>query len=693
MKNLYKSKLLTLLLFCSSLQTVFTQVNKPTGLTVTSSTCTSVSLSWNPDATVNGWNVSENHDYVTTVFTNSVTLDYSAAETGNSYSYKIQAFNNSDPNNTQYSPSSDLVFATLCTPNVGPNPAVGNLPSTVTGNYNLVFQDEFSDGQIDATKWQTQYRWGPNIIINNEDQYYVDQLNDQTIGWEPFSFNNDILTIQGDHKPAGFENFFPEQEYFSGVLTSVENFTYGYYEVRAKLPAGKGLWPAFWLLNSFEGNPPVREIDIMEFTGGDRTAIFNNYHYSELSENNPNNSNDPNWDPIRCHKVNTRQVHPDDFTSTFHTFGVEWTENFVAWYIDGELQQIVEDDNCDGILSANEFNNKKDNYSGSFVSDQTMYILLNLAIGSTNLGTGGDGPPDSNTSFPAHFEIDYVRVYQKTTEEVTNSIAWNQVPTSIVNGVNTITIDYDINEDGLVLIQLFNDSWNQIGESSQAVSIGSGTVTIQLTPDSPPTETVHVQAKLRASDFSLIGVIDLNETITGGTNSLLWSPAPSSIHVGNNDISLDYTIDQSGWVVLQLFDENWNQVSQVDISVSMGSDQVTLPLIISANNSTVHYLQAKLLDTNLANIIPPSQLNFGALHTEIGCTGISKTLSGNIGPIGTEYYFDFVSFMPGLVLNQNTNASYYVQNYFLIQENTSIELGAELVLDFESCDSDGILER
>ena len=776
MRNKKHNHLLALFCLCLFVQTAFAQLQKPLNLTVTNSTCTTVTLSWTPVPNATGYNISENHEYRQTVYGTSVTLSYSPSETGNTYSYKLTAYDDSDPEDVSYSPVSDLAFGTLCTPNEGPFFEVNQLPSAVTGNYSMVFEDNFSGGAIDASKWETEMRWGDDIIINNEDQYYVDQLDEGSVDWDPFSFENNKLRIKGDHKPAGYENFFPEQEYFSGVLTSVQNFTYGYYEVRAKLPEGKGLWPAFWLLNSFEGNPPVREIDIMEFVGGDKTAIFNNYHYSVLQENNPNNTNDQNWDPDRCHKVNTRQIRPDDYTATYHTFGVEWTPDYIAWFIDGELQKVVIDEDCNGQNNSQELNNLVDNYSGSYVSDQTMYILLNLAIGQTSLGTEGDGAPNSETTFPAYFDIDYVRVYQKSNTPNTNagnSISWNQTPTTIVDGDNditvnynidqdglvllqlfnedwgfigqepypvsagsgqatvtltpnqtptetnyiqakllksnwgtlnvphasatvsfgeteienslewnpkptsisagnnSITVDYSIDEDGLVIIQLFNDVWGQIANVPYSVSAGSGQVTIQVTPDSPPTTTTYLQAKLRAANWSEIGVPDLNETITAGTNTLTWSPEPTNIYTGNNVITLNYNIDQNGLVVLQLFDDVWEQISDEDVSVSAGSGQVTLTLPVNSNSSATHFLQAKLLANNWSNIIPPNQLTFNGISSRSNSEEDFKYIDGfNIypNPFNDSFSLEYASMEEDVVTIELFNQ--YASRVKVIESNT-----------------------
>jgi len=191
-------------------------------------------------------------------------------------------------------------------------PAVA-LSSPDLEDFNLVFSDEFNGSTLDANKWNTSFLWGPYLPINNEEQLYVDELginaNDlQGNGGQtpsPFEMTGNSLIIKaiavtdddqlpprpaendpiwsnypeyrynGDDPNDPNDTFYDPAEinYLSGIITSYDSFrfTHGYAEARVKLPAGQGLWPAFWLLNSFYVED-VPEIDIMEFLGQNRLS-------------------------------------------------------------------------------------------------------------------------------------------------------------------------------------------------------------------------------------------------------------------------------------------------------------------------------------------------------------------------------------------------------------------------------------
>lgn len=166
------------------------------------------------------------------------------------------------------------------------------------------------------------------------------------------------------------------QPFLSGIITSYDafRFLYGRVEMRARMPAGKGLWSAFWLLNGYynQDQPADPEIDIIEAIGDATTTANHAYHY-----------NGANGDYI---SAEFRAPMPD-FSADYHVYGVEWSEGRVIWSVDGVETHRLE---------------------GPQVSSEQMYILANLAV-------GGDfpGDPDETTQYPARFEIDYIRVWQQ----------------------------------------------------------------------------------------------------------------------------------------------------------------------------------------------------------------------------------------------------------------------------------------
>ena len=146
----------------------------------------------------------------------------------------------------------------------------------------------------------------------------------------------------------------------------------GVFEMRAKVPSGQGLWPAFWMLPSTRESKP--EIDIMELLGHRPERLELHFHYR----------NDAGQSRNVGHKVRT-----SDLSAGWHTYSVEWTSQEIVWYLDG-----VEVWQYDDLRR---------------IPDEPIYMLINLAV-------GGDWPgaPDASTKFPAVMEVDYVRAWSRT---------------------------------------------------------------------------------------------------------------------------------------------------------------------------------------------------------------------------------------------------------------------------------------
>lgn len=238
-------------------------------------------------------------------------------------------------------------------------------------NWVQTFNDDFNS--FDYSKWNTRYVWGPDTTINNELEYYVDIQHDGTSksgGNNPFVISNGILTISATHAPSGCCNGHP---YTSGAMTTSGHFsqTYGYFEMRAKMPSGKGLWPTFWLEPADNSWPP--EFDVVEMVGQRPTQLLNTAHTNVTDTH----TFDQCW---------PYYVTPD-MSQGFHNYAIEWTPTDLTWYFDGNVS-------C-------HFQTKAD-------QNKPSYILLNLAIGSASWWTE---TPDASTPFPQTFQIDYVRAY------------------------------------------------------------------------------------------------------------------------------------------------------------------------------------------------------------------------------------------------------------------------------------------
>jgi len=242
---------------------------------------------------------------------------------------------------------------------------------TVTTMNKLVLQDEFDeDGAPNPDLWS--FDLGGSGWGNNELQFYTDRPENAIV-------QNGYLIIT-----AKKENF-GGRDYTSARLKTQNIFSqkYGRFEARIKLPLGKGLWPAFWMLGSNIEEvswPQCGEIDIMEYLGNKPTEVFGTIHGPGFSGGNSISK--------KYNLTNSR------FDNKFHVFGVEWTENYINWYVDDVLYSQIT-------------RAKVEEEGGEWVFDNDFFMILNIAVGG-NL----PGSPNDETMFPQRMLVDYVRVYQ-----------------------------------------------------------------------------------------------------------------------------------------------------------------------------------------------------------------------------------------------------------------------------------------
>ena len=159
--------------------------------------------------------------------------------------------------------------------------------------------------------------------------------------------------------------------YTSGMVSSHGNvsFTYGYVEFRARLPKGKGLWPALWLLPEGHRWPP--EVDVMEYIGEQPDRVYMTNHPGDGSD-----------------ATSFAYVGPD-FSQDWHTFAVDWQPGSLTYYVDGQVRGVID----------------------KGVPSQPMDVVMNLAVGGS-----WPGSPDASTSFPATMDVDSVRMLDRAPE-------------------------------------------------------------------------------------------------------------------------------------------------------------------------------------------------------------------------------------------------------------------------------------
>lgn len=242
----------------------------------------------------------------------------------------------------------------------------------------LVWSDEFDGPQLDAGKWKydigNNNGWG-----NNELQYYTEGNN--------IRFENGVLVIEARREEVRDGN--RTYQYTSSRIKTQDLFAvrYGKIEARIKVPYGKGLWPAFWMLGEnirYVRWPICGEIDIMEFLGHDRWTVYGSLHGPNFFGSNSIS---------RSFRLDVTRDKP--FTEEFYVFGVIWTEDEIAWYVNDRIYQRLRREDLEHMGKI-------------WVFDRPFFIILNLAVGGN-----WPGYPDFNTPFPARMYVDYVRVYQK----------------------------------------------------------------------------------------------------------------------------------------------------------------------------------------------------------------------------------------------------------------------------------------
>lgn len=239
------------------------------------------------------------------------------------------------------------------------------------------WQDEFNyTGKPDATKWS--YDLGDHGWGNNELENYTDKIENAKV-------ENGNLVITAIKEPSG------KQQYSSTRLVSKGkgDFLYGKFEIRAKLPKGRGTWPAIWMLASGneygnKGWPDNGEIDIMEHVGFDQDRLHGNIHTKAFNH------------AIKTNKGNNIVVK--GLSEDFHVYTCEWTPETVTILVDGNAYFTFK---------------KEAGYQWpEWPFDKPFHLILNIAVGG-NWG-GQKGVDDS--IFPQKMEIDYVRVYPLVTK-------------------------------------------------------------------------------------------------------------------------------------------------------------------------------------------------------------------------------------------------------------------------------------
>jgi len=242
--------------------------------------------------------------------------------------------------------------------------------------YQLVWEDNFRSEILDSTKWNRQVEQAGRF--NKEWQRYTDSEKNSYI-------ENEQLILKAIHE----SNIYAENEYTSARLNTAGKFDFKYGKIIAKikLPKGKAIWPAFWMLGSnIDENggdtkwPFTGEIDILELWGSDSASVVEaNLHYADEMGNHT--------------QMGAESFHLSrgDFSENFHEFELEWTSENMIWKVDGKSYHTL--------------NITDDKY---YAFHKEFFLLLNIAVGGEIAGY-----PDETSPLPQKMVVDWIKVYQK----------------------------------------------------------------------------------------------------------------------------------------------------------------------------------------------------------------------------------------------------------------------------------------
>ena len=231
----------------------------------------------------------------------------------------------------------------------------------------LLFNESFDGTSLKSDRWSPCYHWsssGCTNLSNDELEWYIPEQVKVADGTLALEAKQQSVTGLDDRR----------FDYVSGMISGLSPerplfaFKYGYVESRVQVPAGRGLWSAFWMLPTTGESKP--EVDIFEFVGEKPDEVTMHTHWRQDGKD-------------RQHGY--RWQGPD-FTEGWHTFGLEWKTDSLTWYVDGAARWKITDTEQ--------------------IPQEDMYLIANLAVGGHFTKS-----PDDSTPFPSSMKVDYIKVW------------------------------------------------------------------------------------------------------------------------------------------------------------------------------------------------------------------------------------------------------------------------------------------
>lgn len=382
--------------------------------------------------------------------------------------------------------------------------AVFSTTTLTAQEYQLVWSDEFNyEGLPDTERWG--YDVGGHGWGNQELQYYTENRQENA------RVENGKLIIEA--RKETYQN----NQYTSARLVTRNkgDWLYGRIEVKAKLPSGKGTWPAIWMLPtdwSYGGWPDSGEIDIMEHVGYDATTIFGTVHTEAFN-----------------HSIGTQkggEITVNDCETAYHVYAIEWTEDKIDFYVDDSKYYS--------------FSNLGGYEKWPF--DKRFHLILNIAVGGTWGGAQGVDP----SVFPQKMYIDYVRVYQPS-DNVKITGEDYVIPQS---GGNTFSAPSISNYDYQWSVPA--DAVIEAGQGTHSIKVQwgqtDGEIVVDMTSNTNSYHLSHTVKYVDVPESNEYVLYDYNTDATNGWQQNSNSDNTFTFSTTNNYLKIDYnTVSTSDW--------------------------------------------------------------------------------------------------------------------------------------------------
>jgi len=270
-----------------------------------------------------------------------------------------------------------LIFAAAAQSGLSATNFTVDAPLFRPANATLIWSDEFTGKSLDRRSWSYDTKFNKRGWFNHERQYYSANRTDN------LRVGNGMLTIEARREtldPAKFRDW-GGQDYTSARILSKRAWTYGFFEIRAKLPCARGTWPAIWMLPiNMKKWPDGGEIDIMEQVGSEPNQVHATLHTGLFNH------------VRKTQRGAQRQISTS--CTAFHRYQLDWRPESIAIGVDDRAMLLVRNDQ-----PANK---------GAWPFDAPFRLILNLAIG----GDWGGAKGIDDAALPQRLEIDYVRVWK-----------------------------------------------------------------------------------------------------------------------------------------------------------------------------------------------------------------------------------------------------------------------------------------